>query len=88
MRLAFTRKFDKQVGRITNKKLSEKIKSIIKEAEKADSIKDLKNVKKLAGYNFHYRIRLGDYRIGLYLNEDKLEFAAFDYRKDIYKYFP
>lgn len=53
MRLAFTRKFDKQVGRITNKKLSEKIKSIIKEAEKADSIKDLKNVKKLAGYNFH-----------------------------------
>ena len=88
MKLAFTRKFDKQVGKISNKKLSEKIMRIINEAENADSIKDLKNLKKLAGYKFHYRIRLGDYRIGLYLNDDTLEFAAFDYHKDIYKYFP
>jgi mRNA interferase RelE/StbE len=88
MKLAFTAKFDKQVLKITSKKLIEDIDRLIDQAEKAPSISELRNVKKLSGYKFHYRIRVGDYRIGLYLNENVLEFTAFDHRKDIYKYFP
>ncbi len=47
MRLAFTTKFDKQVSKITNRKLAEEIKSIIIEAEAAASIHDLRNIKKI-----------------------------------------
>jgi mRNA interferase RelE/StbE len=88
MNLFFAAKFDKQVSKIKSQKLINEIHQIIELAEKAHSISDLKNVKKLTGYKNHFRIRLGDYRIGLFLNETGLEFSAFDHRKDIYKYFP
>jgi mRNA interferase RelE/StbE len=88
MNLLFTSKFDKQVSKIKSQKLINEIYKIIEVAGKARSISEIKNVKKLAGYKNHYRIRLGDYRIGLYFNDTGLEFSAFDHRKDIYKYFP
>jgi len=45
-------------------------------------------LKKLNGYNFHYRIRIGEYRIGLKVVGDTIVFVTFDHRKDIYKTFP
>lgn len=83
-----TSKFEKQVSKIDSRKLKQDILGIILQAEKAGSIAELKSLKKLVGYKYHFRIRLDDYRIGLYLDNDVLEFAAFDNRKDIYKYFP
>lgn len=88
MKLAFTKKFNKQVAKITSKELADEIIAVITEAESAVTISNISNIKKLSGYKFYYRIRIGDYRIGLFLNGDILEFAAFDHRKDIYKHFP
>lgn len=88
MKLKFTSKFNKQVSKVTSKKLATEIYKIIEAAENAKSINELKNLKKLSGYKFHYRIRIGDYRIGLFLDREVLEFTAFDHRKDIYRYFP
>lgn len=88
MKIRFTSKFEKQVSKINSPKLKQDILSIIQQAENAGSVHELKNLKKLIGYKSHFRIRLGDYRIGLFLDNDILEFAAFDNRKDIYKYFP
>jgi mRNA interferase RelE/StbE len=88
MKLAFTKKFLKQVEKVQSEKLREQLLNVINQAENAISISDIDNIKKLSGYKFYYRIRVGDYRIGLYLNKDVLEFAASDHRKDIYRYFP
>jgi mRNA interferase RelE/StbE len=88
MKLAFTKKFLKQIEKIYSQKLKEQVAGIISDAEQADSISEIEGIKKLSGFRFYYRIRIGDYRIGLYLNKDVLEFAAFDHRKDIYRYFP
>jgi mRNA interferase RelE/StbE len=61
---------------------------IIEEAESAYTLSGIKNIKKLKGDNISYRIRLGDYRIGLYFEKGVIEFARIVHRKDIYKIFP
>ncbi|WP_417909752.1 type II toxin-antitoxin system RelE family toxin [Candidatus Electronema sp. PJ] len=45
-------------------------------------------MKKLKGYDTFYRVRIGDYRIGLKLAEDGLIFVRCLHRKEIYRYFP
>ncbi|MGH2412635.1 MAG: type II toxin-antitoxin system RelE family toxin, partial [Microcystaceae cyanobacterium] len=35
-----------------------------------------------------YRIRLGDYRIGLFIEGKTVTFARVLHRKEIYRYFP
>ncbi len=57
----------------------------------ADSINrlvDIPNCRKMRGYKNYYRIRMGDYRIGLELDNDTVVFKRYLHRKDIYKYFP
>ncbi len=88
MKIRFTSKFEKQISKIDSRKIKDEIKLIIRNVEAAPTIYEINSIKKLVGYKSYYRIRMGDYRIGLYLNNDILEFAAFDNRKDIYKYFP
>jgi mRNA interferase RelE/StbE len=88
MNLSFTKKFLKQVSKINNKKLAKEIENIIELSQKASSLSEIKNLKKLKGHENYYRIRVGDYRIGICYNKGNLEFAAIDNRKDIYKYFP
>lgn len=56
--------------------------------KQASSIFDLKDVKKIKGYDSYYRIRLGDYRLGVKHTEQGLEMLRFLHRKDIYKGFP
>ena len=88
MKLAFTKKFLKQVSKLNDPALAKEIEAIIERAEKATVLSEIKNLKKLKGHVGFYRIRSGDYRIGINFHNDSFEFAAFDHRKDIYKYFP
>ena len=52
------------------------------------NLKDIPNLKKLSGYKNVYRIRVGEYRIGLYVEEDTIVFARILPRKEIYRFFP
>jgi len=47
-------------------------------------------VQKLAGYGSYYRIRVGDYRIGLHLDLERqvIEFRRVLHRSRIYRAFP
>ncbi len=47
----------------------------IEEIEAASRLSDLSNLKKLKAEGAYYRIRIGDYRIGLSLNGDVLAFV-------------
>jgi mRNA interferase RelE/StbE len=68
--------------------LLQRIKGVIEEVESIDSLTDLSNVKKLKAEGDYYRVRVGDYRIGLSLNEDVVTFVRVLHRKEIYRYFP
>ncbi len=56
--------------------------------EEAIFMSDIKGLKKLKGFKDAYRIRIGDYRLGIFINKDTVQFARFAHRKDIYKLFP
>jgi mRNA interferase RelE/StbE len=52
------------------------------------SLEEVRNLTKLTGYETAYRIRVGDYRVGLFVEADIITFARVLHRKEIYRYFP
>ena len=48
----------------------------------------MNDVRKIQGYDEYYRIRIGDYRLGIKVKEDSIEMLRCLHRKDIYKDFP
>lgn len=51
-------------------------------------IEQIPNLKKLRGDEQAYRIRVGDYRIGVFIEGDTITFARVKHRRDVYRYFP
>ena len=76
------------LNRITDKSLLRRVRGTIEDVERAQSINDLPNLKKLKSSKNYYRLRIGDYRIGLAVEDDVLVFVRFLNRKEIYRYFP
>jgi mRNA interferase RelE/StbE len=88
MKVEFKKSFLKDLKKLKNKSLQNSIYNCIIQIESAESLVEIKNLKKLTGFELHYRIRVGDYRIGLKLENDVVNFVVFEHRKDIYKIFP
>ena len=88
MKTAFRESFARDLKGVRDKKLLKRVKECIEAVEKADSLGALLNLKKLKGAKSYFRLKLGDYRIGLALENDTVVFVRFLDRKDIYKYFP
>ena len=88
MQIEITSKFRKQINDCRDKQLRSKVLSIIDQVIAVDNMNGFNNLKKLTGYKNSYRIRMGNYRIGVLIDNNVVVFAAFDHRSDIYKYFP
>ncbi len=88
MKVDFKKSFLKELKKLKNKSLQNSIYDAIVQVESATSLNQIKNLKKLSGYEFHYRIRVGDYRIGVKFENEVVHFVVFEHRKDIYKGFP
>jgi mRNA interferase RelE/StbE len=88
VKTVFKNQFAKQIENIKDSKLKTGVLDIILKIEKCNSISEISNLKKLKGFKDFYRIRIGDYRVGIKVEKDTVTFAAFHHRKDIYKYFP
>lgn len=88
MEVKIDKSFQKDTRKIKDKLLLNKLSAVISEVQKADSISQIKNLKKLKGSTENYRIKIGDYRLGIIISGSSFEFIRFLHRKDIYKYFP
>lgn len=88
MNLEFKKSFEKDLGNILDASLLQKIKAVIEEVEDAENLTDINNLKKLKTEGNYYRIRIGDYRIGIAVSESVVNFVRVLHRKDIYRYFP
>lgn len=88
METKYREKFYKDIDSITdNGTLSEVVK-IIANVEMAKKPQDIKNIKKLSGEKSAFRIRIGKYRIGIYIVNGVVEFTRILHRDKIYKFFP
>ena len=88
MKIDFKKSFLKELKKLKNKSLKNSIHDCIIQVESAGNHTQIKNLKKLAGYDIFYRIRVGDYRIGVKIENEIVYFVVFEHRKDIYKGFP
>lgn len=61
---------------------------IITNLQQAKQLTQIKDCKKIKGSKAAYRIRLNQYRIGFFFENETIELVRVLGRKDIYKYFP
>ena len=67
MKVEFDKSFYKGLTKIKDITILENVKKIILQVENSPNIQHIANIKKMVGYKYFYRIRFGDYRIGLEL---------------------
>jgi mRNA interferase RelE/StbE len=83
------RSFERDVDKITDKKILKKLQSFISAIEEAASISEILHIRKIEGYVSFYRIKISDYRLGMeVLSNKEVVLVRFLHRKDIYRYFP
>ena len=54
----------------------------------AENLTGFSNIKALKGYPNRYRIRLGDYRVGIEVHGNQVEMMRVLHRREFYRYFP
>jgi len=88
MEIKIDKSFLKDTRRIKDKSILQRIANTVANVQRAKNLEDIKNLKKIQGTQSMYRIRIGDYRLGIIVSESTVEFIRCLHRKDIYKYFP
>ena len=88
MKVQFLEQFERDLSLVRDQKLKDQIFEVISRLERARSLREVPNVKKLKGYRTNYRIRIGHHRIGFKLENGVIELARFLDRKDIYRFYP
>ncbi len=88
MNFEFEKAFVKDFRKLKNNELASSILEVIKQVSEATSPNEIINLKKLSGYKSAFRIRIGDYRIGVIIEKNTVTFVAFAHRKEIYNRFP
>lgn len=88
MKVEFKESFVKDLKRVRDEALKGRVTATIERVEQAQNLQEIGNIKSLRGGEGYYRIRIGDYRLGLLLEDDTVTFVRFLHRKDVYRYFP
>ena len=89
MKTDFRKSFAKDLRRRKNDSdFLNGVKEAIEDVERAETTSKINNLKKLQGESGYYRIRFGNYRIGIKIENDLVIFIRALHRKDIYRYFP
>jgi len=78
----------KDLERVRDRRLKERVRRVIERLEAAETLQEVEGVKRLRGGEGYYRIRIGDHRLGLVLEGEKVVLVRFLHRKDVYRYFP
>ena len=89
MELIYGKIFSKDLDTIQHEaKVKKVLLELIERIRAADSLGDLKDVRKIEGYQGYFRIKVGNYRLGIKAEKNRIELIRFLHRKDIYKRFP
>lgn len=89
MNVIFDENFSKQLEKLNNPSVKQKFVRFLNLCEKAQTLSELPNVKKMKGTSEYFRFRSGRYRFGFILHSNGIiEFVSVSHRKDFYKHFP
>lgn len=88
MRVLFRSSFGRDLKKIREPNILTQVRDAIENVESAASFLNVRNLEKMSGSSGYYRIRIGDYRIGIAVDGEAVEFVRCLHRRDIYRYFP
>jgi mRNA interferase RelE/StbE len=89
MKVEYRKLFLKDLKKLKKQPIYQKALTLVfQELPKINSLLEISQVKAMTGYPNRYRIRIGDYRIGIEINQDKIEVMRVLHRREFYNYFP
>ncbi len=88
MKVLFRESFVRDLRRIEDQDVLRRIRQAVESVEQATTLLDVPHLKRLHSKGRHYRIRAGNYRLGLTIEGDEVAFVRALHRREIYRYFP
>jgi mRNA interferase RelE/StbE len=88
MKTEFLKQFIRDTDKLSVQSVRNEVIKAINNVEDSASPVGIRGLKKLSGCKNAFRIKIGDYRIGIFIEKDIVEIARVVHRKDIYKVFP
>jgi len=88
MKVEVQKSFEKDITKVKQRELAIKVLAVINSLKTYQKLSEIPKLKKINANDNYYRIRIGEYRIGLKVDNETLILLRFMNRKDIYKYFP
>jgi len=84
VKIIFRRSFAKDLKKIRQNAILQEVQAVLEQIEQSASLHDIPNVTHLTSEGPYYRIRIGDYRLGLFVEDEAITFVRFLHRRDIY----
>ncbi len=88
MKIETSPAFKRDLGRVHDRRLQQRIARKIEELAAASTLLDVSGVRPMTGWENHYRIRVGKYRVGIALEDNVVVLVSFRPRQDFYRHFP
>ena len=89
MKIDYAKSFLKDIKRIKDLKVRARLETTLCSLESADNLEDMFGIVAMSGNSDYFRIRIGQYRLGLKRATDgRIKVLRFLTRGEIYRYFP
>ena len=88
MKAAFRTSFVRDLKKVKQHEVLARFHQVIEEVEAATNLWAIGNLKKITGTADFYRIRIGEYRVGIVVEGETVVFVRCLPRRDLYRFFP
>jgi mRNA interferase RelE/StbE len=88
LKVEFKSSFARDLRKLRNEGVQARIQQLIELVERSPSLDAVPGVRRLQASGEYYRIRVGDYRVGIAIVDGGVVFVRCLHRRDIYRYFP
>jgi mRNA interferase RelE/StbE len=88
MKTGFRKSFTRDLKKVKDRAVLEAVRQPIEAVEAATGPQDVPGLKKLGGADEFFRIRVGEYRLGVAIDGDLVVFVRCLARRDLYRFFP
>ncbi len=88
MEIRYHKQFNRDLRRLRNPSVALRVEQLIMELKAASTIREVRSVSRISGSGEHYRIRIGDYRMGITMDGGAAILRRFLPRNEIYRRFP
>jgi len=88
MEIKIKKKFLKELSKLPNEYADTIAEFIFDKLPTYDNLSEIGKVEKMTGYKNYFKIRFGDYRVGIKKENNIIIVEIVKHRREIYKFFP